>query len=38
MCSNTSSEWALPLIRRHTYGAVVFEIDQHQLAEVPEGV
>lgn len=29
-----SSEWALPLIRRHTYGAVVFEIDQHQLAEV----
>lgn len=30
-----SSEWALPLIRRHTYGAVVFEIDQHQLAEVP---
>lgn len=30
-----SSEWALPLIRRHTYGAVVFEIDQYQLAEVP---
>ena len=30
-----SSEWALPLIRRHTYGAVVFEIDQHQLAQVP---
>ena len=30
-----SSEWALPLIRRHTYGAVVFEIDQHQLAKVP---
>lgn len=30
-----SSEWALPLIRRHTYGAVVFEIDQHQLADVP---
>jgi len=30
-----SSEWALPLIRRHTYGAVVFEIDQHQLASVP---
>jgi type I restriction enzyme S subunit len=29
-----SSEWALPLIRRHTYGAVVFEIDQHQLADV----
>lgn len=30
-----SSEWALPLIRRHTYGAVVFEIDQYQLAQVP---
>ena len=30
-----SSEWALPLIRRHTYGAVVFEIDQYHLAEVP---
>lgn len=30
-----SSEWALPLIRRQTYGAVVFEIDQYQLAEVP---
>jgi len=30
-----SSEWALPLIRRHTYGAVVFEIDQYQLADVP---
>lgn len=30
-----SSEWALPLIRRHTYGAVVFEIDQHQISEVP---
>jgi type I restriction enzyme, S subunit len=30
-----SSEWALPLIRRHTYGAVVFEIDQYQLAEAP---
>lgn len=30
-----SSEWALPLIRRHTYGAVVFEIDQYQLGEVP---
>ena len=30
-----SSEWALPLIQRHTYGAVVFEIDQYQLAEVP---
>jgi len=30
-----SSEWALPLIRRHTYGAVVFEIDQFQLADVP---
>jgi type I restriction enzyme S subunit len=30
-----SSEWALPLIRRQTYGAVVFEIDQHQLAQVP---
>jgi type I restriction enzyme S subunit len=30
-----SSEWALPLIRRHTYGAVVFEIDQYQLASVP---
>jgi type I restriction enzyme S subunit len=29
-----SSEWALPLIRRQTYGAVVFEIDQYQLAEV----
>jgi type I restriction enzyme S subunit len=29
------SEWALPLICRHTYGAVVFEIDQYQLAEVP---
>lgn len=29
-----SSEWALPLIKRHTYGAVVFEIDQHQLANV----
>ncbi|MEQ5390961.1 restriction endonuclease subunit S [Proteus terrae] len=29
-----SSEWALPLIRRHTYGAVVFEIDQHQLSQV----
>lgn len=29
------SEWALPLIRRHTYGAVVFEIDQYHLAEVP---
>ena len=30
-----SSEWALPLIRRHTYGAVVFEISQYHLAEVP---
>ena len=30
-----SSEWALPLIRRQTYGAVVFEIDQYQLAQVP---
>ncbi len=30
-----SSEWALPLIRRHTYGAVVFVIDQYQLASVP---
>ena len=30
-----SSEGALPLIRCHTYGAVVFEIDQHQLAKVP---
>ena len=30
-----SSEWALPLIRRHTYGAVVFEIDQYHLAQVP---
>jgi type I restriction enzyme S subunit len=30
-----SSEWALPLIRRHTYGAVVFEIDQYHLAKVP---
>ncbi|WP_333877842.1 restriction endonuclease subunit S [Methylobacter sp.] len=29
-----SSEWALPLIRRQTYGAVVFEIDQYQLAGV----
>ncbi|MBS0859504.1 restriction endonuclease subunit S [Providencia rettgeri] len=29
-----SSEWALPLIRRHTYGAVVFEIDQQQLSQV----
>ena len=29
-----SSEWALPLIRRYTYGAVVFEIDQHQLSKV----
>lgn len=29
-----SSEWALPLIRRHTYGAVIFEIDQHHLADV----
>lgn len=29
-----SSEWALPLIRRHTYGAVVFEIDQYQLSQV----
>lgn len=30
-----SSEWALPLIRRFTYGAVVFEIDQYHLAQVP---
>ena len=30
-----SSEWALPLIRRYTYGAVVFEIDQHHLGDVP---
>lgn len=30
-----SSEWALPLIRRFTYGAVVFEIDQYQLSQVP---
>lgn len=30
-----SSEWALPLIRRYTYGAVVFEIDQHHLGSVP---
>lgn len=29
-----SSEWTLPLIRRHTYGAVIFEIDQHHLADV----
>lgn len=30
-----SSEWALPLIRRYTYGAVVFEIDQYHLGDVP---
>ncbi|MDY2946345.1 MAG: hypothetical protein SOS93_00565 [Mannheimia varigena] len=28
------SPWALPLIQRHTYGSVIFEIDQYHLAEV----
>lgn len=30
-----STNYALPLIMRHTYGAVVDEIDDKQLAEVP---
>ena len=30
-----STDYALPLIVRHTYGAVVDEIDDKQLAEVP---
>lgn len=30
-----STDYALPLIMRHTYGAVVDEIDDKQLAEVP---
>ena len=29
-----NSPWALPLIQRHTYGSVIFEIDQHHLANV----
>ncbi|MCS5454452.1 restriction endonuclease subunit S [Enterobacter asburiae] len=29
-----SSEWAQPLIRRYTYGAVVPHIDQHHVADV----
>lgn len=28
------SPWALPLIQRHTYGSVIFEIDQYHLSEV----
>lgn len=30
-----STDYALPLIVRHTYGAVVDEIDDKQLGEVP---
>ncbi|HHW7579001.1 TPA: hypothetical protein ACU21O_000446 [Mannheimia haemolytica] len=28
------SPWALPLIQRHTYGSVIFEIDQYHLSQV----
>lgn len=30
-----SSEWALPLIQRYTYGSVIFEIDHNHLASMP---
>lgn len=29
-----NSQWALPLIQRHTYGSVIFEITEYHLADV----